>query len=97
RKFESNSGLAKLADSESNGAQTRAVLAANTRKPNFVYKINLPIFFRSNTQFLESVTIQKGLTVEGLATLKGGIKTDDKDINAGKGKITASNVVYGLT
>ncbi|HEY1247516.1 MAG TPA: MerR family DNA-binding transcriptional regulator, partial [Nitrososphaera sp.] len=76
--------------------QGQEVLAANDRKPNFQLKVNVPTFFGKRVTFLDDVAIKKGLTVSNVATLSGGIITNNADINAGKGKLTASNVVYGL-
>lgn len=76
--------------------ESKAVLAANDAKPNFQLQINLPSFFGKKVNFLDDVSIKKALTVTGLSQLNGGIKTNNADINAGKGKLTASNVVYSI-
>lgn len=52
--------------------------------------------FGREVRFLDSASIKKGLAVGGVASLSGGIVTNNADINAGEGKLTASNVVYSI-
>lgn len=80
-----------LADS-----RAQQVLGTTDHKPNYQLFVNVPSVFKLPASFLDTVTIKKQLTVSGVANLNGGIKTNDKDINAGKGKLTASNVIYSL-
>ncbi len=78
------------------GASAQQVLAANDNTPLFVLKVNVPSVFGKKASFLDSVDISKGLTVGGVATMSGGIITNNADINAGTGRLTASNVVYSV-
>ncbi|MGH9857648.1 MAG: MerR family DNA-binding transcriptional regulator, partial [Acidobacteriota bacterium] len=72
------------------------VLAANDRRPEFVLEVNVPTLFAKNASFLDSVEIAKTLSVTGVATLSGGIITNNADIDAGTGEVTASNIIYSL-
>ena len=76
--------------------QTQNVLAASNAQQNFQFQVSLPSFFGQKVNFLDNVIIKKALTVSGLSQLNGGIKTNNADINAGKGKLTASNVIYSI-
>ncbi len=76
--------------------QNKAVLAAGDKTPLIVLRVNVPSVFGKQATFLDSVNIQKGLTVGGVATLSGGVVTNNADINAGTGRLTASNVIYSL-
>src|SRR6266568_1367740 len=76
--------------------ESRSVLAANTARPDFQLSVNIPGLFGKKVTFLNSVAIKKALSVAGLSQLSGGIKTNNANINAGKGKITASNVIYSI-
>src|SRR6266568_3717805 len=76
--------------------ESRSVLAANTARPDFQLSVNIPGLFGKKVTFLNSVAIKKALSVAGLSQLNGGIKTNNANINAGKGKITASNIVYSI-
>ncbi len=78
------------------GASAREVLAANDNTPVFVLRVNIPSVFGKQATFLDSVGIRKGLTVDGIATTSGGIVTNNSDIDAGTGRLTASNVVYSV-
>jgi len=83
-----------LADSQRNkinGSQSgQAVLAARDHMPVFTLSIGVPSIFEQPAKFLSTVDIKKALTVHG------GINTNNTDINAGRGKLTASNVVYSI-
>src|SRR3989344_1925446 len=68
----------------------RAVLGASSAK-DLLFGVNLPSQFAKSAQFLDTIR------VAGIATLSGGIITENSNIDAGTGTLTASNVVYGLT
>jgi len=74
----------------------QAVLADTSRTPVYQLDVNIPSLFAKPATFLNSVAIKKGLTVKGLSVLNGGIKTNNANINAGIGKLTASNVLYSI-
>lgn len=68
------------------GARTpEEVLAATIASPSFQLKFNAPSLFNSTVR------------VEGLSSLVGGIDTENANINAGTGTLTASNVIYSIT
>ena len=77
-------------------ANQQSVLAAQTSQPAYQLSINVPGVFGKPVTFLDSVLIKKGLTVNKVATLSGGIITKNADINAGTGRLTASNVIYSI-
>src|SRR5262249_25102034 len=58
------------------GLTSHAVLAAKDYTPTFAIKVNVPSFFGKGAQFLDSVSIKKGLSVTGLSQLNGGVKTN---------------------
>src|SRR5581483_8801816 len=66
-----------------------SVLAAETG--NLSFNLNVP------TTFADTATFLSDLTVSGVSNLNGGVVTNNADVNAGTGKITASNVIYSLT
>lgn len=72
-------------------ANPQAVLGASTEGTNYVFRVNVPSSFSQSADFLS------GITIQGKSVIIGGIDTQNGDISAGTGKITASNVVYGLT
>ena len=80
----------------SRSLNTGQVLAATDHTPQYVLRVNVPGIFGKPVTFLDDVVIKKQLAVSGLSTLSGGIKTNNADINAGTGRLTASNVVYSI-
>ncbi len=70
--------------------KNRAVLGQETKTNRFVFSVNIPSEFAKSVQFLDTIK------VSGIATLSGGIITENSNIDAGTGTLTASNVVYGL-
>ncbi|HVZ11970.1 MAG TPA: helix-turn-helix domain-containing protein, partial [Patescibacteria group bacterium] len=76
---------------ESVSGKGESVLAATDGQPMFTIKFNIPTFFKEDASFLKNVKIQ------GLTSAVGGIDTENADINAGTGKLTASNVIYSVT
>ena len=89
------SGVKGSNKNEANG-ESQSVLAANNAQPAFQLNVNIPGFFGKKVTFLDNVDIKKALTVSGLSQLNGGIKTNNANINAGRGKLTASNVLYSI-
>src|ERR1700722_396404 len=65
------------------------VLGTSDTVPAYQLAINVPGVFGKTVTFLDSVAIKKGLSVDKVATLSGGIITNNANINAGKGKLTA--------
>ncbi|MBI2443517.1 MAG: MerR family transcriptional regulator, partial [Candidatus Levybacteria bacterium] len=94
-----------LTDLASQGHALRkgTVLAGATLRPDAFFTVNIPGLFTGTAEFKEQVTIDKDasvggqLSVNGLSLLLGGVDTQDADINAGTGQLTASNVIYSLT
>ena len=80
-----------------NELSDQKVLGTSDTVPAYQLAINVPGIFGKTVTFLDNVAIKKGLSVDKIATLSGGIITNNADVNAGKGKLTASNVVYSLT
>ncbi|HWY78876.1 MAG TPA: helix-turn-helix domain-containing protein, partial [Candidatus Sulfotelmatobacter sp.] len=76
--------------------QMQNVLATTDHTPIFEFQINIPSLFGKKTTFLDNVSIKKSLSVEKLASLSGGITTNNADVNAGRGRLTASNIVYSV-
>ncbi|HVA96342.1 MAG TPA: MerR family DNA-binding transcriptional regulator, partial [Candidatus Acidoferrales bacterium] len=74
----------------------KQVLAVNDATPSYQLRVNIPSFFGKPVVFLNNVDIKKELSVTGIASLSGGIKTNNANINAGTGKLTASNVIYSI-
>src|SRR3989338_8662605 len=60
------------------------VLAATSLPSNVIFKVNVP------------TSLTDTLTVIGTASLSGGLNTNNQDLNLGTGKLTASNIIYGL-
>src|ERR1700722_8657796 len=77
-------------------ASEKSVLAAETSQPAYQLSIDVPGVFGKPVTFLDSVSIKKGLTVNKVATLSGGIVANNANINAGNGKLTPSNVIYSI-
>ena len=67
----------------------KAVLGAGTSASNLIFGVNVASEFADSAQFLDTIK------VAGVATLSGGVITENQDVNAGAGKLTASNVLYG--
>ena len=83
-------------NSQSSNEGGAGVLGASTAKSRPLFNINVPSKFAKEVTFLSDVNLKKRLGVDGLATLNGGLITNNQDVNAGTGKITASNVLYGI-
>ena len=67
-----------------------SVLAESTIDNSLLFNVNIPSKFAEDSEFL------KGISAVEIATLSGGIITQDQDIDAGTGTLTASNVLYGV-
>src|SRR3989344_2286220 len=67
----------------------KAVLGADTSADNLIFGVNVQSEFADSAQFLDTIK------VAGIATLSGGVITENQDVNAGTGRLTASNVLYG--
>src|SRR3990167_9486611 len=67
----------------------KAVLGAGTQGNNLIFGVNVQSEFADSAQFLNTIKVAR------IATLSGGVITEDQDVNAGAGKLTASNVLYG--
>ena len=89
-------GLGFLSGKTSSEVANQHVLGANEAVSAFQLNVEVPSMFGKEVTFLDKATIEKGLTVKGLSQLNGGIKTNNEDINAGSGKLTASNVLYSI-
>jgi hypothetical protein len=77
---------------EKQSSQTgMSVLAAETKNPDFVFNVNVPSFFS------DDVTVEGGLVVQGKAVFSNGVDLSGNDVNLGKGKLTASNLLYSIT
>jgi hypothetical protein len=74
----------------------KAVLGTNDVASAFDLNVNVPSLFGKQVAFLDKAIIQKGLTVNGLSRLNGRIITNNANINAGSGKLTASNILYSI-
>ena len=74
----------------------KEVLGDNTQEPSYELSVNIPGIFGKEVTFLDNVAIKKALTVTGLSELNGGIDTNNANINAGTGKVTASNIIYSI-
>jgi excisionase family DNA binding protein len=75
---------------------SQAVLAATSSTPVYQLQVNIPGLFGKPVTFLKSVDIKKELAVAGISQLRGGVITNNANINAGTGKITASNILYSI-
>lgn len=91
-----NSVLSLGMKAPQNTNMKEAVLGTNDAAPLFQLNVNLPTFFSAPVAFLDSVSIQKGLSVTGESQLNGGVTTNNADITAGSGKVTASNLLYSI-
>src|SRR6185295_12217380 len=79
--YKSESGVSNLSVkdiSASESKDSKSVLAASIADPRFTFKVSVP------SNFLKDVNIQ------GLTTAAGGIDTQNADINAGTGNLTAA-------
>ena len=72
-------------------ASNSAVLGAETQAPDYLFKVNVP------STFVETATFEKDVVVNGSATFLGPIKTQNGNLDLGSGKLSASNIIYGLT
>src|SRR3989344_3933495 len=68
----------------------KAVLGAANLADSLTFGVTVPSEFAQNVEFLNTIK------AVGVATLSGGIITEDQDIDAGAGRLTASNVLYGV-
>ena len=73
------------------GLAVGQVLAESTIDNTLLFNVNIPSKFALTSEFL------KGISAVEIATLSGGIITENEDIDAGTGTLTASNVLYGAT
>ncbi|HUD44559.1 MAG TPA: MerR family DNA-binding transcriptional regulator, partial [Patescibacteria group bacterium] len=76
--------------------QASAVLAGESQAQNLVFAVNIPSVFSGVSEFKNLVNLDQGLSVTGLASLSGGLVTNNADINAGIGNLTAANVIYSI-
>lgn len=83
-----NSGDGK-SSTASNVSPEQTVLGAS-KGSRYGFRIGIPTLFTQNAEVL------KDLTVKGVSYLTGGIDTKGADIDAGEGKVTASNIVYSV-
>src|SRR3989344_4652642 len=67
----------------------KAVLGAGAGGKNLIFGVNVQSEFADSAQFLDTIK------VAGVATLSGGVITENQDVNAGTGRLTESNVLYG--
>ncbi len=74
----------------------QSVLAAEDRISSLQLQVDVPAVFAKKVTFLDAFEIKNSLTVNSASNLFGGIKTNNKDIDAGTGQLTASNVVYSV-
>ena len=82
---------ADLSAMKTDGYEGKAVLAAESESPNFIFNVNVPSFFREN------VDVDGGLTVKGKAVFADGIDLSGSDLDLGEGRITASNITYSVS
>ncbi|MEK7186103.1 MAG: MerR family DNA-binding transcriptional regulator, partial [Patescibacteria group bacterium] len=68
----------------------RDVLGADTEANSLMFGVNIPSKFAKSAQFLDTIRVAR------IATLAGGIITENANIDAGTGELTASNVLYGV-
>ncbi|HSX40305.1 MAG TPA: MerR family DNA-binding transcriptional regulator, partial [Candidatus Saccharimonadales bacterium] len=82
---------------------SQAVLAAATSPLNDILKVNVKSQFAQDADFLSDVRIKGQLAVTNVASFSaqtffgGDLTATDHNLDLGTGKITASNVVYGIT
>ncbi len=74
----------------------QSVLAAEDRISAMQLQIGVPALFTKKVTFLDAFEIKNSLTVNEASNLFGGIKTNNKDIDAGTGRVIASNIVYSV-
>ncbi len=80
----------------------QAVLGAASINPDLQFTVSIPSLFKQETIFSASVSAQQNLTVgqaltaNGLSNLNGGITTNNANIDAGVGSVTAANLLYGV-
>ena len=86
--FAPQSEVAPLRSSASGGQGQ--VLAESAIDNTLFFNVNIPSKFAEDSEFL------KGISAVEIATLSGGIITENEDIDAGTGTLTASNVLYGV-
>src|SRR3989338_880975 len=67
----------------------KAVLGVGAEIDNLIFGVKVQSEFAESAQFLDTIK------VAGIATLSGGVITENQDVNAGTGRLTASNVLYG--
>ncbi|MEK7573542.1 MAG: MerR family DNA-binding transcriptional regulator [Patescibacteria group bacterium] len=72
------------------GSEARAVLGIGDKPTDLLFGVNTPSEFAQNVNFLDTIR------AAGIATLSGGIITENQNIDAGTGELTASNVLYGV-
>lgn len=77
---ETNTPIASSKEPSTKKTLAANVLGRRTRTPDFELDISVPTIIRDN------------FTAEGLATLSGGIVTNNEDIDAGTGGITAGPI-----
>ncbi len=77
-------------------ASTQRVLSAQDVTSKYLLRVNVPGIFGKKVTFLDDAVIKKNLEVSGLSNLNGGVETHGANINAGKGKVTGSNLVYSI-
>ncbi|MBI4084797.1 MAG: MerR family transcriptional regulator, partial [Candidatus Levybacteria bacterium] len=65
---------------------SQSVLQAATTGLKHLFRVHIP------SEFDDSVSLLKGLSVNNIATLSGGIVTNNGDIDAGTGIVTAGNI-----
>ena len=81
---------------------TPQVLAGEAVTPNFIFDVNIPSLFKGQAHFKDVVNLDKELNVNGalnvggVASLSGGIITNNANIDAGTGNLTAANVIYSI-
>ncbi|HSW88842.1 MAG TPA: hypothetical protein VLG12_06795, partial [Candidatus Saccharimonadales bacterium] len=69
----------------------KAVLAATSQKLFGKIKFNIP------ADFTDTATFEKATTFNGKATFNNDIQITNHNLDLGTGRLTASNVVYGVT
>ncbi|MBD3365732.1 MerR family transcriptional regulator [candidate division WWE3 bacterium] len=73
------------------GVLATAVLGRRTTRPDFELDINVPTTIR------DSLTVEGTISARTFATLAGGLSTDNQDIDAGTGTITAGTITATTT
>ncbi|MCL4353979.1 tail fiber domain-containing protein [Patescibacteria group bacterium] len=75
--------------------ENKAVLGESTSSPAYVFNVNVVSEFNEDANFKKGLKVN-GKTVLGDTVIGGTITTENKDLNLGTGKITASNVLYSI-